>query len=205
MYISRSDTLNLELLLALAQIRHKAVVAFGFERFASVTPEEYHRLVKAVQVGFELFGQLCFALERGGGVAESQAVRDAVHMRIDRHQVGAGVLYHDDIGGLLPDACEFDQLFLLKRNFAAVVFDDALRHLDKVFGFVVKERTAFDKCFELFEIGVCQSRGRRVLFKKRGGDDVDAFVGTLRREHHRYQEFVEVAIVQFGNRVGVVR
>jgi hypothetical protein len=92
---------------------HKTPFTLGLECFAFVATEEHHRLVEAMKVCFELFAQLLFALDGGFGATQTKAMGDAIDVGIDRHEVGAGIFDHDDIGGLLPDPCECDQLFLL--------------------------------------------------------------------------------------------
>jgi hypothetical protein len=50
-----ASLLRLETFFTLTQIRHKAIFAFRFDRFAAVTAEKHHRLMQSVQVGFEFF------------------------------------------------------------------------------------------------------------------------------------------------------
>jgi len=144
-----------------------------------VATEEYHRLVEAVEVGFELFRELLFAFGGGGCPTEAEAVGDTVDVGVDGHEVGLGVLDHDDVGGFLADAGQFDKLFLLEGDLSSVVFDDRLRHFDEVFGLIVEKRTRFDVRFDVIEIGMSQGGGIGIGFKKCRSNDVNPFVGAL--------------------------
>jgi hypothetical protein len=110
--------------------------------------------METVEIGFEFLGELFFAFDGGFGATQAEAMGDAVDVGIDRHEVGAGVFDHHDVGGFLTHAGEFDELFLFQWDFAAVVLDNALRHLDKIFGFVVEKRAGVDAGFDCVKLSV---------------------------------------------------
>ncbi len=125
-------------------------------------------------------------------------------MGIDRHQISLGILYHDDIGRFLSHTGKFHQLFLLQGDLSVIVLYYALCHFDEVFGFVVEKRAGFDVAFDFIQISIGKRDGIGVFFKQCRGNDVDPFVRTLCRKHHRYQKFVKVVVFQLRDRIGIV-
>jgi len=155
--------------------------------------------MQGMEVGLELPGKGRFGLECGLVIAEAESVRYTKDVGVDSHEVGLGELYHDDIGGLLADTCQLDELLGIERDLTVELLDELLCHLDDVLGLVVEERAAVDDLLDIIELCVGKRDGVRVLLKKRRGQKVDPFVRTLGREGDGDHQLKGVTVGQFGH------
>ena len=134
---------------------------------------------------------------------EAGAVADAEDVGVDRERLLPERGVEHDVGGLAADAGKALQRVAAGRDFAAIVVDEHLRQRDDVLRLGVEEADRLDMRLEprfaerehlLRRVGDLEQRPRRL---------VDAGVGRLRRQRHRDDERIGVAVFELGFGVGV--
>ena len=149
------------------------------------------------------FEQPCF--NRGHILARRDAgtVGDAKDMRVDRDRGLTEGDVQDDVGRLAADAGQLLERFACRRDLAAVVFEQQLAGGQNVFCLGAEKPDALDVVF--------QSRGAEFEYPRRrvghlvefARREIDALVGSLRRQHDRDQQFERRAVHEFAARFGI--
>lgn len=144
--------------------------------------------------------QVLLGLERLRGMGlgrEPHAVREAVHVRVDRdalHDAEAHVEH--DVGGLAPHAWQARELGHRVRHLAAKVAHDHLRRLDGVAGLGLVEAETVDDLAHLLGRGLRERGWRGPAAEELRCHAVHLRVRSLGAEQHRYDEAVGALVVE---------
>ncbi len=109
----------------------------------------------------------------------------------------------DDVRRLAGDAAEREQLNHRLRNLAVKYVDHPLTRGLNILCFVSKKTGRVNVLFE-FLLRNCDEISRTVILtKKVGGDNIDAYISTLRREDRRDQQFERIGVNESAMSVGI--
>ena len=156
-----------------------------------------------VRHGQQMAGDIAFEgplglqrILRPGG--ETDALRDAEDVRIDRHHLLLPQHGAQHVGRLAAHARQTLHGLQVARHLAAELLAEHPGHGREVFGLVVRVRDAPDVGIDLLGRGAGHvERGREGLEQGRGGH-VHPLVGALRREDHGDKQLIGVFVVQFA-------
>ena len=125
-------------------------------------------------------------------------------MCVDRHgRLAKGGIEHH-VGGLAADAGQRLERFAGLRNIAGMPFDQQSTGFNDILRLAVVQADGLDELAQSVH-AQCMYRLRGIGNRKQAGSGlVDAYIGRLRRQYDRNQQFERVAIVEFRGRVGVV-
>ena len=141
--------------------------------------------------------QVAFHLDGIGLVRESQAVRHALHVRVDDHtDMRAERVAEDDVGRLASDAGQREELLHGPRDLAIEFVEDAGGHPLKALGLVPVETGRAYRLLELFPVHLRIIAGRPVALEKIRRDAVHALVRALRREDGRHDQLERIGPVE---------
>src|SRR5262245_38364682 len=138
---------------------------------------------------------------------ETQALRDAEDVGIDRDGRLAERIAEDHVRGLEPDAGKRHERIARARNFPAVLVLERLRHRDERAGLRAIEPGRADFLFERGRLGPGVVACPGVLLEQSGRDHVHALVRALRREDRGDQELERGLEVErdLGVRIGLLQ
>src|SRR3546814_3356776 len=132
--------------LVAAEVDNGAAPAFGGARFADVAAVEDQPVVRADAEGLRGFlVELFFDREHRLAGGEAGAVADAEDMRVDRESLGAKRAIHHDIGGLAPDARQFDERVAVGGDFAAEVANEDFAERNDILRLRIEQPDRLDR------------------------------------------------------------
>jgi hypothetical protein len=162
------------------------------------------RSARPVGIG-QGFPELLLDDRRILGPGDTNPVRHSQDVSIDRQAGHAEGVAQDDVGSLAPDARQPDEVVHGARDLAAVVRNDRRRHADQRPRLGPEESGGLNLRLEFVGRRPRQRARIGVASKESWRDLVDAFVGALRRQNRRDQQFVGVAEMKLGVRVRMLR
>lgn len=133
------------------------------------------------QVKFDLHGVRVFG--------EAEPLVDPDHVRIHANPGDPKGIAQDSIGCLPPHPGKFDEFFHRVWNFTPVFLDKDLRATGNVLGLILVKTGGMDLLLKGSQIGPRVVLGAPVFLKKRGGDPVYSFIGTLGGEDNGHKQF----------------
>ena len=147
--------------------------------------------------------QFAFDFEYGLARSQTRAVGHAKYMRIDGHFRVAESSVQNHIGGFAPDAWQGLQCGAILGHRGAVQIDQHSASSDQMARLA---RVQADGLDEFTQAGFAQGINRlgrigdREKFARR---EINALVGGLRGQNHRYQQFKRRAVFQFCRRMRI--
>jgi len=148
--------------------------------------------------------QLLFHRQHGLARRQPGAVADPENMRVDREGLRAKGTVHHHIGGLAPNPRQPDQRLAIRRHLAAKFRDQHFRQRDHILRLVIIKPDRLDMLLQPLKPQIDHLLRRLHLGEQFPGRLVDANIGRLRRQRHRDDELVGIAIVEFGLRRRIV-
>ena len=135
---------------------------------------------------------------------QSDAIRNAEHMGIDRHTRFVPKHRDHDIGRLASHTWEREQGIVVGWHLASILADDALGGGQQMMCLVIGIGDRFDVLVDLSLGGLRHPLWRGESMKQIGRYHVDTFVGTLSRKNHSHEQFEGGVIDKFGLRIGIM-
>lgn len=154
----------------------------------------------------DIADELSLCLERVLAVGgEAEPFADTEDVGIYRHRRLLPDDCADYVGCLSSHALQGLQVVDVVGYLAVIDLHQALCHLNQMLRFRAGITDGFDVLKDLIAGSLRKLPGGGVRLKECGRDYVHPFVGALGGEHHGYQQFVRVAVVQFRFRYRHIR
>src|ERR1035441_1138012 len=132
------------------------------------------------------------------------AARDTLHMRVNHDAVGNLVpRAQHDVGGLARHSGQLQQLLHGARHLPAEFADQFAGCAHDRLRLVAEKPGGANVGFELFRLKRGKGLWRRVFLEKDRRDQVDAYVGALRRENGRDQQLPRAVVMQSAGRARI--
>jgi hypothetical protein len=135
--------------------------------------------------------------------SKASAIADAEHVRIDGERLLAECGVEDHIGGLAAHPGKRLKLLATAGHFAAEITQQRLGERNDVFRLGVEQADALDVIANRVLAERDHLFGGFGALEQLARGDVDAHVGSLRREHDGDEKRVRTAIFEFGGGRGV--
>lgn len=110
--------------------------------------------------------------------------------------IDAECIAQNDVGGLASDAIQLRQFLHRLRNLPAMVFDEFAAARPDVLRLVPKKSRRPDGLLKFRERRIRIIRRRAIFFEQLFCDNVDAFVGALRRKDGGHEQFERFRVTQ---------
>ena len=134
---------------------------------------------------------------------EAGAVAHPEDVRVDRESLLAESRVQNDVRGLAADTRQCLQFFACMGNLALMVPNQRFGEGDDVLRLGVEQADGFDRIAKPF-LAECDHLLRRFhMLEQRPRRDVDAGVGSLRRQHYGHEQGVGIFELEFCRGGGV--
>ncbi len=183
-----------------APLGDATLITMGCAGLAYVTAmKKYPMMCFRDKFSRDILDELLFCLQRiltiGG---KPNALRYTEDVGIDCH----GGLVVDDgtynVGCLTAYAWETLQIFNIIGHLAIEIVYQHLCHTNEMCRLVVRVGDGTDVLKDGFFVAGCHDFGRWEGLKECGRDLIDTLIGTLGREHNRYEQFEGISVVEFA-------